>query len=105
MNDCTFCKIVIGELPSTKEYEDENVLVFKNIYPIAQTHLLIIPKKHVATFMDLKGGMDSLVKAAQKVIKDKNLGSGYKLAINGGKYQQVPHFHLHLLAGKLEDNI
>lgn len=103
MGDCIFCKIVKGELPSTKEFEDENVLVFKNIYPLAETHLLVVPKKHIATFMDLKDEMNDLVHIAQKVIKDKNLGSGYKIVVNGGKYQQVPHFHLHLLAGKLEN--
>lgn len=103
MEDCVFCKIVKGELPSTKEYEDEFVLVFKNINPVADIHLLIVPKSHVATFMDIEGGMESLIKAAQKVIKDKSLGSGYKLVINGGKYQAVPHFHIHLLSGKLED--
>ena len=105
MEDCVFCKIVKGELPSTKEYEDDNVVVFKNIKPSAEIHLLIVPKKHVATFMDLTNEMDSLVHAAQQVIKDKDIGSGYKLVVNGGKYQEVPHFHLHLLAGKLKTEI
>ncbi|HTK03341.1 MAG TPA: HIT domain-containing protein [Alphaproteobacteria bacterium] len=103
MENCIFCKIVKGELPSTKVYEDENVLAFENIKPAAETHILIIPKKHIITFMDLDGEMESLVKASQKVVSDKQLGSGYKLVVNGGKYQTIPHFHLHLLAGELEE--
>lgn len=103
MEDCIFCKIIKGDLPSTKEYEDNNVLAFKNIKPAAETHILIVPKKHTTTFMDLSDEMDDLVNAARQIIKDKNIESGYKLVINGGKYQQVPHFHLHLLAGKLEE--
>jgi histidine triad (HIT) family protein len=103
VENCIFCKIVKGELPSTKVYEDENVLAFENIKPAAETHILIIPKKHIITFMDLDGEMESLVKASQKVVSDKQLGSGYKLVVNGGKYQTIPHFHLHLLAGELEE--
>lgn len=102
MQDCIFCKIVKGELPSTKEYEDKEVLAFKNINPVAETHLLIVPKKHIGTFMDLNGELEGLVLAAKKIINDKKIGSGYKLVINGGKYQEIQHFHLHLLAGRLE---
>jgi histidine triad (HIT) family protein len=100
--DCVFCKIVKGEIPSTKEYEDKDVLVFRNINPVAETHLLIVPKKHVTTFLELNNEMNNLVRAAQKVIRDKKIESGYKLVVNGGKYQEVPHFHLHLLAGELK---
>ncbi len=104
MEDCVFCKIVKGEIPSTKEYEDENTLVFKNINPVAETHLLVIPKKHIATFLELDDEMDNLVHTTQKVIRDKKIESGYKLVVNGGKYQEIQHFHLHLLAGKLVNN-
>jgi len=104
MEDCVFCKIVKGELPSKKEYEDDNVLVFRNIDPIAEIHLVIIPKNHVKTFMDLQGEMNSLVKATQKIIENLGIDSGYKLVVNGGKYQQVSHFHWHLLAGKMADD-
>lgn len=91
-------------MPSKKEYEDEDTLVIRNIAPKAEIHLLIIPKKHVNTFLDLGNEMNKLVQAAQKVIKRMGVESGYKMLINGGRYQQVPHFHLHLLAGKLESN-
>jgi histidine triad (HIT) family protein len=104
MDDCIFCKIVKGELPSTNEYEDENVLAIKNIEPVAETHLLIIPKAHRETFLDLDQNIGQIFEVAQKIVKNKNLTGGYKLVINGGKYQSVPHFHLHLLAGKLEDD-
>lgn len=102
MNDCVFCKIVKGELPSTKEYEDDNVLVIKNIEPVAETHLLLMPKVHKETFLDLGAEIINVFNIAQKMVKDKNLVSGYKLVVNGGKYQSIPHFHLHLLAGNLE---
>ncbi|OGM23186.1 hypothetical protein A2961_03580 [Candidatus Woesebacteria bacterium RIFCSPLOWO2_01_FULL_39_21] len=103
MKDCVFCKIVKGELPSTKEYEDKDVLVFQNIKPAAETHLLIVPKKHKSSFMDLSGSdISSMFEVAQKLIKDKKLSDGYKLVFNGGKFQFVPHIHWHLLAGKFE---
>ncbi|HET7099126.1 MAG TPA: HIT domain-containing protein [Patescibacteria group bacterium] len=102
MDDCLFCKIIRGELPSKKVYEDDSALVFENINPVAEIHVLVVPKKHISTFLDLNSEIDSMVNAAQKVIKDKNISDGYKLIVNGGKYQSVPHFHLHLLAGKLE---
>jgi len=105
MEDCVFCKIIKGELPSTKVFEDEKVVAFENIKPAAEIHTLIVPKKHVATFMDLSDEMNALVHAAQEVIKSKSVDSGYKLIVNGGKYQEVPHFHLHLLAGKLKTEI
>jgi histidine triad (HIT) family protein len=102
MEDCIFCKLIKGELPRKFEYEDDKVVAFKSNKPAAEIHILIVPKKHVATFLDLSGEMNNLVQAAQKVIHDKKIESGYKLAVNGGKYQEVQHFHLHLLAGELE---
>ena len=101
MQDCIFCKIVRGELSSKKEYEDEEALIFQNIEPKAEVHLIAIPKKHISSFLDLDNEMGSLVKAVQSLIRDKGLGSEYKLLINGGKHQQVPHFHLHILSGKM----
>ncbi|HKC04295.1 MAG TPA: HIT domain-containing protein [Patescibacteria group bacterium] len=100
--DCIFCKIVAGEVPSKKAYEDSDTLAFYDIKPAAETHLVIIPKKHISTFMDLNNESQNLIRTAQIVINEKNIASGYKIVINGGKYQEVPHFHLHLLAGKLE---
>lgn len=92
-----------GEAPSKKVYEDDESVVVENIYPVAETHLLVIPKKHIATFMDLESDMDYLVKVVQKVITKLGIKNGYKLGINGGKYQSIGHFHIHILAGKLEN--
>ena len=102
MENCVFCKIVKGEIPRKLEYEDDDVVAFYSNKPAAEVHLLIVPKKHVSTFMDLDDRILDMTKAAQKIIKDKNLLSGYRLIINGGNNQEVPHVHLHLLAGKID---
>jgi histidine triad (HIT) family protein len=104
MTDCIFCKIVNKESPAEIVFEDEGVVAFKNINPVAETHFLITPKAHVDKFMDASGeAFAKMVDAAQQVIKKNNLGEAYKLVINGGKYQAVPHLHWHLLAGKMYD--
>ncbi len=92
-----------GKISTSKVFEDENVLAFFDIKPQAAAHIILIPKKHVATFMDLSGEMLDVAKIAQKLITEKKLEEGYKLVINGGKYQEIKHFHMHLLAGILKD--
>ncbi len=106
MDGCIFCKIVKGELPSKKVYEDESIVAFESIQPVAETHLLICPKLHIESFEKIDKNFDllSLVYAAQKIIEKNKLGGGYKLVFNGGKYQSIPHLHWHLLAGELEGN-
>lgn len=103
-DECVFCKIIKGEIPSKNVYEDDETLGFLNINPVSETHILIVPKKHISSFMEIENGFDlsGMVKAAQKIIKDKKIEKGYRLIFNGGKYQAVPHLHLHLLAGNLE---
>jgi histidine triad (HIT) family protein len=102
-DDCVFCKIVEGKSPSQKIYEDDDSIVIKNIHPVAETHLLVIPKKHIENFLDKELTIEPLKIAAQKVITDLGLEKGYKLGINGGQHQSVGHFHIHILAGKLEN--
>ncbi len=104
MDNCIFCKIMNRELPSQNVFETESVLVFKTIKPVAEYHYLVVPKKHVKSFMELGDDIKDMKDAAQEVIKQNNIASGYKLIFNGGKYQEVMHIHWHLLAGKLEDN-
>ena len=115
MDNCLFCKIAQGVLPSDKVYEDTEFLVFKDIYPSAPVHLLIIPKKHIATLSDctdneteLLGRMLALVpKVAEKQgcsVKYDEAGSryvGYKTMINSGPDggQEVYHLHIHLIGG------
>ncbi len=103
MEDCVFCKIVKKEIPSNIIFENEDVIVFKTIAPVAEHHYLVCPKKHIASFMELDSEILSITKTAQEVIKKFEIVDGYKLIFNGGKYQEVMHVHWHLLAGKLED--
>jgi histidine triad (HIT) family protein len=113
MSDCIFCKIVRGEIPCTKVYEDDKVLAFDDIHPMAPVHVVIVPKNHVATLMDVDTGKDSimnhLIAAAQKVAKIKKVDvKGFRTAINcnaeGG--QIVFHLHVHVLGGrKLQDEL
>jgi len=107
MEDCVFCKIVKGEIPSNKVYENENVLAFDDIKPAAPIHVIVIPKKHISTFMDVgKDQMEDFIavtEAIQQVARIKNIDQkGFKTVINcneeGG--QVVFHLHMHVLGGK-----
>jgi len=111
MEGCIFCRIAAGEVPCRKVYEDDRVLAFEDIEPMAPVHVLIIPKRHVATLMDVdEQGMAELaamMKVAQRVAGLKGVDeSGFRVVINcnreGG--QVVFHLHMHLLGGqKLKD--
>ena len=104
MENCIFCKIVGGEIPSEKVYEDEYFLAFKDINPVANIHVLIIPKKHCVSILDAdEGDMARLPQVAGAVaealgIKDR----GFRLITNSGKEsgQEVFHLHFHLLGGQ-----
>ena len=106
MSDCEFCKIIEGKVPGKKLFESKNVIAINDINPSADTHILVIPKKHIETVADVKEGDEKLVfemiKTSQKLIREKKLAKGYKLIFNGGKYQFVPHLHLHLLGGNMK---
>ncbi len=113
MSDCVFCKIVRGEIPCARVYEDDSVLAFDDIHPMAPVHVVIIPKNHISTLMDVDMNqspiMTSLLAAAQKVARMKGIDeSGFRTAINcnaeGG--QVVFHLHVHVLGGrKLQDEL
>lgn len=102
MEDCLFCKIVDGSIPSKQEHHDEWSIVFHDIHPKSAVHLLIVPKKHIPTIMDLEEGdetiMGHLIRIAKEVAYKKGL-EGYKLQFNVGAKggQEVFHVHLHLL--------
>ena len=107
MSDCLFCKIIAGEIPSDKVFEDDNVFAFRDINPVAPTHILIIPKKHISTINDLKSDdaatMGNLFIAAQAIAKQEGHDeAGYRTIMNCGEAagQTVFHVHLHLLAGR-----
>ena len=104
--DCIFCKIVAGEIPADILYQDERVIAFRDIKPVAPTHLLIIPRKHIPSLVHLAEAESSLigdmVNIANQLAKSEGISeSGYRLAINCGEQggQLVPHLHLHLLGG------
>ena len=100
MNDCVFCKIRDRIISKEFVYEDDDLMVFPDINPLKPVHLLIIPKKHIEDFMDIKEDdlWIKIRKIAQELIKKQGLeNNGYRLAINGGGAQVVGHLHIHLL--------
>ena len=107
MNDCLFCKIAAGQIPSTKVYEDDQVLAFRDIAPQAPVHVLVIPKKHVTGWYDAKDEGDALLahlmRVAAKVAELEGIvDSGFRVVSNCGQdaQQTVKHLHLHVLGGK-----
>lgn len=104
--DCIFCKFVANEIPVSKVLENDLIFVFPSNQPAAETHLLILPKKHIANFMSVKdlAVWEGMRQAAQQLIQEYNLGSSYQLVFNGGSYQHVPHLHWHLLGGKVRSH-
>jgi len=103
MPNCIFCKIVNGEIAKDFAWQTELVVAFDDINPVASTHILILPKEHFGTFLDIKNTHDKIlvemVSVAQKLIREKKIEDGFKLVFNGGRYQHVPHLHWHLLGG------
>ena len=104
--DCLFCKIIRGEVPSSKVYEDEKMLVFKDIEPKAKVHLLAIPKNHFKLLaeMDEERAEDLkyILKMIPQIAKENGLKNGYRLIINQGDDagQTVFHLHVHILGGE-----
>jgi histidine triad (HIT) family protein len=99
--ECLFCKIWRGEIPSEEIYREDDILVIKDKFPKAPIHFLIIPKEHIETFLDLENKhfpiLTKSIKVIQKLIKEQKIEGGYRVVINGGRYQEIPHLHLHLL--------
>lgn len=110
---CIFCQIISKEIPADIVFEDEQVLVFKDIHPVAPVHVLIIPKRHIASINNLVEADEKLVGhlilVAKQIAQDlRTAGKGYKLLIRTGKWggQEVGHIHLHLIGGaKLHEDI
>ena len=105
--NCIFCKIAAGEIDADILYRDERVVAFRDTNPQAPTHVLLIPRKHIATINDLEetdaGDVGRLYLAAQQVAKDEGIGQrGYRTVMNcmEGAGQSVFHIHLHLLGGR-----
>lgn len=107
MEDCIFCKIAKGEIPSEKVYEDEEILAFKDIQPAAPIHVLVIPKKHITNLMEVSSEdnalMGKIVTVMQKIAKELGVDEkGFRIISNCGpdSGQEVMHLHFHFLAGQ-----
>ena len=108
MESCIFCRIVSGDMASDKVYEDEEILAFNDINPKAPTHIVVIPKMHIATLNELEEGHAALVGklflAARRMAEEQGFAeAGYRTVINCNRLagQSVLHIHLHVLAGRL----
>lgn len=106
MADCLFCKIIAGDIPSAKVYEDEAVFAFRDIHPQAPTHILLVPKAHVesvARAEDLPPETGAaLLSAMGKIARREGLDGGFRVVSNCGPdaCQTVPHLHFHILGGR-----
>lgn len=104
--DCLFCKIVSGEIPSSKVYEDEVCYAFKDIDPQAPVHFLVIPKEHIQSCAAVDGSNSTVVghifEVIAKLAAALGLGDGFRVVSNVGSQagQSVPHLHFHVLAGR-----
>lgn len=104
--DCLFCRIVAGEIPAERVYEDERILAFKDIAPVAPFHALLIPKEHISTLNDLRPEHDAMIgailRAGAEVARKEGLKAGYRMVGNCMKAagQEVFHLHFHLMGGR-----
>ena len=109
MSNCLFCKIVAGEIPSTKVYEDEKILAFRDIAPQAPTHILVVPKAHIADLNGITADNCEIVAhifaQIPKIAEAEGLVGGYRVVSNCGADagQTVHHLHFHILGGKVLD--
>jgi histidine triad (HIT) family protein len=103
--NCIFCRVVRGEIPSRKVYEDREVLAFHDINPLAPVHFLIIPRAHIASMMDLDVGhrdlFGNIMVLAPKLAREQGAEEGFRLIVNTGRVgrQEVQHVHLHIIGG------
>ena len=106
MENCLFCKIVRGDIPSNKVYEDEQILAFRDIAPQAPTHILVIPKAHIGSVAEITGENSDVVRhifeVIPKIAAAEKLDSGYRVISNCGADagQTVHHLHFHILGGR-----
>ena len=105
MRDCLFCKIATGDIPADKVYEDDKVVVFRDINPKAEVHLLLIPREHIASLNEVEPAHDALIaymlRLLPQLAAEQGLDRGFRTIINTGKGggQEVFHLHIHLHGG------
>lgn len=106
MDNCLFCKIIAGDIPSNKVYEDEDILAFHDIAPEAPNHFLVIPKKHIATISDMEQSdealMGKILRVGKDLAKEHGFEDNFRIVFNNGKVagQMVFHIHMHILGGR-----
>ena len=107
MEDCIFCKIIRKEIPSEIVYEDNDILAFRDIQPAAPIHILVIPKKHISSIMQIEQEDEDVIgkiySVIQQIAKQEEISEdGFRVIVNCGENgrQQVPHLHFHLIGGK-----
>ena len=108
MNDCIFCKIIKGEIPSKTIYEDEKIKIFMNINPSTDGHLLVVPKEHLVTLMDVSNeligyALDIVREKIYPLLKERLHCEGLTLAQNNDMGQEIKHYHIHLIPRYPED--
>jgi histidine triad (HIT) family protein len=105
VSDCLFCKIASGEIPCRKVYEDDEVLAFHDIHPVAPVHFMLVPKLHLASLEEAGVAhaalLGKMLLLAPKLAKEQGLDNGFRTVINTGKGggQEVFHFHIHIIGG------
>jgi histidine triad (HIT) family protein len=105
MSDCLFCKILAGDIPSTKVFEDDKIYAFKDIYPKAEVHLLVIPKQHISRLDEASEEdadlLSHMLLSLAPLARAQGLDSGFRSIINNGPGggQEVDHLHFHILGG------
>jgi len=108
---CIFCKIITGEIPCFKIYEDDNVLAFLDIKPVHPGHTLVLPKKHVANLEEISvADLQAVILAVKKIgqkLKDKLGVIGYNVSLNNDPVagQEIPHLHFHIIPRKINDGL
>ena len=106
MSDCIFCKIVRGDIPAARVYEDDDILAFKDIHPLRPVHVLVIPKKHISSLAHATPEdtlvLGKILTKANEVAVAQGSPDGFRLIINTGRVgqQEVPHIHAHILGGE-----
>ena len=105
MSDCLFCKIVEGKIPSSKVYEDDDILAFKDINPARPVHVLVIPKKHITSLATISADdtlvLGKILAKVNEIAIEQGSPDGFRVIINTGRVgqQEVPHLHAHIVGG------
>ncbi|RFC34896.1 MAG: histidine triad (HIT) family protein [Candidatus Nitrotoga sp. SPKER] len=107
MDNCIFCKIVRGDIPCRKVYDDDDLLAFHDINPVAQVHIILIPKLHLVSLMEVDDShvalLGKMLLLTSKLAKEQGLNNGFRTVINTGKGggQEVFHLHIHIIGGNI----